>query len=207
MSIEEQSISGIVRLRLIVQNNRLKVEIKSSGYTMEALAKKSGINYTYLSEIVNLRRLPSEEQIISIAIALQKPIDYLFPETLLESVRRKTFANRIKLLDEEKVKKITGPPLLLLYDGDINKVEEKLDSDSLKIQVVKALSTLKPRERRVLSLRYGLDDGISRTLAEVGKEFNVTPARIRQIEAKALRKLRHPSRSLKLKKVFFETAD
>ena len=61
------------------------------------------------------------------------------------------------------------------------------------------LSTLTPREEKVLRLRFGLDDGRARTLEEVGKEFNVTRERIRQIEAKALRKLRHPSRSKKLK--------
>ena len=61
------------------------------------------------------------------------------------------------------------------------------------------LSTLTPREEKVLTLRFGLEDGRSRTLEEVGKEFNVTRERIRQIEAKALRKLRHPTRSKKLK--------
>ena len=69
----------------------------------------------------------------------------------------------------------------------------------LKEQIEDVLSTLTPREQRVLQLRFGLEDGRSRTLEEVGKEFNVTRERIRQIEAKVLRKLRHPSRSRKLK--------
>ena len=69
----------------------------------------------------------------------------------------------------------------------------------LKEQLVEVLSTLTDREQKVLRLRFGLDDGRARTLEEVGKEFNVTRERIRQIEAKALRKLRHPSRSRKLK--------
>ena len=69
----------------------------------------------------------------------------------------------------------------------------------LKEQLSEVLNTLTPREAKVLRLRYGLDDGKARTLEEVGKEFNVTRERIRQIEAKALRKLRHPSRSKKLK--------
>ena len=69
----------------------------------------------------------------------------------------------------------------------------------LKEQLVDVLSTLTDREQKVLRLRFGLDDGRARTLEEVGKEFNVTRERIRQIEAKALRKLRHPSRSRKLK--------
>ena len=69
----------------------------------------------------------------------------------------------------------------------------------LKEQLAEVLSTLTPRAEKVLRLRFGLEDGRSRTLEEVGKEFNVTRERIRQIEAKALRKLRHPSRSKKLK--------
>ena len=69
----------------------------------------------------------------------------------------------------------------------------------LKEQLMEVLGTLTEREQKVLRLRFGLDDGRARTLEEVGKEFNVTRERIRQIEAKALRKLRHPSRSRKLK--------
>ncbi|MDD4504358.1 MAG: RNA polymerase sigma factor RpoD [Clostridiaceae bacterium] len=69
----------------------------------------------------------------------------------------------------------------------------------LKEQLMEVLDTLTPREEKVLKLRFGLEDGRARTLEEVGKEFNVTRERIRQIEAKALRKLRHPSRSKKLK--------
>jgi RNA polymerase primary sigma factor len=66
------------------------------------------------------------------------------------------------------------------------------------------LQTLTPREQRVLQLRFGLEDGRSRTLEQVGKEFNVTRERIRQIEAKAIRKLRHFSRSRPLKDYYLE---
>ena len=69
----------------------------------------------------------------------------------------------------------------------------------MREQLADVLKTLTAREARVLSLRYGLEDGNPKTLEEVGKEFNVTRERIRQIEAKALRKLRHPQRSKKLK--------
>ena len=69
----------------------------------------------------------------------------------------------------------------------------------LKEQLEEVLETLTPREKKVLRLRFGLDDGRARTLEEVGHFFQVTRERIRQIEAKALRKLRHPSRSKKLK--------
>ncbi|MBA1335976.1 MAG: RNA polymerase sigma factor RpoD [Firmicutes bacterium] len=84
-------------------------------------------------------------------------------------------------------------------DDDAPAPAEAAAFTMLREQLVDVLDTLTPREEKVLRLRFGLDDGRVRTLEEVGKEFNVTRERIRQIEAKALRKLRHPSRSKKLK--------
>ncbi|MDR2939478.1 MAG: RNA polymerase sigma factor RpoD [Clostridiales bacterium] len=84
-------------------------------------------------------------------------------------------------------------------DDDIPAPAEAAAFTLLKEQLMEVLDTLTDREEKVLRLRFGLDDGRARTLEEVGKEFNVTRERIRQIEAKALRKLRHPSRSKKLK--------
>lgn len=84
-------------------------------------------------------------------------------------------------------------------DDDAPAPAESAAFTLLKEQLMEVLDTLTPREEKVLRLRFGLDDGRARTLEEVGKEFNVTRERIRQIEAKALRKLRHPSRSKKLK--------
>ena len=76
---------------------------------------------------------------------------------------------------------------------------DSVSTTMLKETLLSVLNSLTPREEKVLRLRYGVDDGRPRTLEEVGKEFNVTRERIRQIEAKALRKLRHPSRSKHLK--------
>ncbi|MDR1736692.1 MAG: RNA polymerase sigma factor RpoD [Oscillospiraceae bacterium] len=84
-------------------------------------------------------------------------------------------------------------------DEDASEPAEAAATTLLKEQLVEVLNSLTPREEKVLRLRFGIEDGRSRTLEEVGKEFNVTRERIRQIEAKALRKLRHPSRSKKLK--------
>ncbi|MBN2878273.1 MAG: RNA polymerase sigma factor RpoD [Clostridia bacterium] len=84
-------------------------------------------------------------------------------------------------------------------DDDAPAPSEAAAFTMLKEQLTEVLDTLTPREEKVLRLRFGLDDGRARTLEEVGKEFEVTRERIRQIEAKALRKLRHPSRSKKLK--------
>ena len=86
-----------------------------------------------------------------------------------------------------------------IQDDNVPVPAEAAASTLLKEQLVEVLGTLTEREQKVLRLRFGMDDGRARTLEEVGKEFNVTRERIRQIEAKALRKLRHPSRSRKLK--------
>ncbi|MBO5386928.1 MAG: sigma-70 family RNA polymerase sigma factor, partial [Lachnospiraceae bacterium] len=86
-----------------------------------------------------------------------------------------------------------------LPDENVPVPDEAAAFTMLKEQLNEVLGTLTDREQRVLKLRFGLDDGKARTLEEVGKEFKVTRERIRQIEAKALRKLRHPSRSRKLR--------
>ena len=90
----------------------------------------------------------------------------------------------------------TGPPVRKYC---VSAPAEAAAFSMLKEQLVEVLDTLTEREQKVLKLRFGLEDGRARTLEEVGKEFDVTRERIRQIEAKALRKLRHPSRSKKLK--------
>ena len=87
----------------------------------------------------------------------------------------------------------------VIPDEDVLAPADAAAFTMLREQLIEVLDTLTPREQKVLRLRFGLDDGRARTLEEVGKEFDVTRERIRQIEAKALRKLRHPSRSKKLK--------
>ena len=86
-----------------------------------------------------------------------------------------------------------------LEDEGVSAPAEAASANLLREQLKEVLGTLTEREEKVLRLRFGLEDGRPRTLEEVGKEFDVTRERIRQIEAKALRKLRHPSRSKKLK--------
>ena len=86
-----------------------------------------------------------------------------------------------------------------IQDEDSPAPHDAASYTMLREQLEEVMNTLTPREAKVLKLRFGLEDGKSRTLEEVGKEFNVTRERIRQIEAKALRKLRHPSRSKKLR--------
>ena len=140
------------------------------------------------------------------------------PVHMVETINKLTRVSRLLLQDlgreptpreiaekmgvsEERVceiQKIAQDPVSL--ETPIGEEEDShLAFTMLKEQLLSVLDTLTPREEKVLRLRYGIDDGKPRTLEEVGKEFNVTRERIRQIEAKALRKLRHPSRSKKLK--------
>ena len=84
-------------------------------------------------------------------------------------------------------------------DEDASEPAEAASFTLLKEQLIEVLATLTPREEKVLKLRFGIEDGRTRTLEDVGKEFNVTRERIRQIESKALRKLRHPSRARHLR--------
>ena len=90
----------------------------------------------------------------------------------------------------------------VIEDKEAKSPYEAAEQSVLKNQLLEIINSLTPREQSVIRLRYGLDDGRPRTLEEVGKKFNVTRERIRQIEAKALRKLRHPNRSKKLKDFF-----
>lgn len=87
----------------------------------------------------------------------------------------------------------------MVPDREALSVEELAEGNILRELLKACLDTLQEREQKVIRLRFGLDDGRARTLEEIGKEFGVTRERIRQIEAKALRKLRHPSRSRRLK--------
>ena len=95
---------------------------------------------------------------------------------------------------EEEESKIAD----FVEDESISSPSENASQNLLKTQLMAVIETLTPREQKVIRLRYGLDDSHPRTLEEVGREFNVTRERIRQIEAKALRKLRHPNRSKRL---------
>ena len=92
-----------------------------------------------------------------------------------------------------------GETLLIDIIPDKTDIDEPIFKAALREALIREIKTLTPREQKVLRMRFGLDDGIYRTLEEVGAEFGVTRERIRQIEAKALRKLRHPSRSKNLK--------
>ena len=168
------------------------------------------------------RAIADQARTIRIPVHMVETINKLIrvQRQLLQELGRDPFPEEIsKVMDlpVEKVReiqKIAQEPVSLetpigeeedshlgdfIPDDDAPAPAEAAAFTMLKEQLINVLDTLTPREEKVLRLRFGLDDGRARTLEEVGKEFNVTRERIRQIEAKALRKLRHPSRSRKLK--------
>ena len=168
------------------------------------------------------RAIADQARTIRIPVHMVETINKLIrvQRQLLQELGRDPFPEEIsKVMDlpVEKVReiqKIAQEPVSLetpigeeedshlgdfIPDDDAPAPAEAAAFTMLKEQLINVLDTLTPREEKVLRLRFGLDDGSARTLEEVGKEFNVTRERIRQIEAKALRKLRHPSRSKKLK--------
>lgn len=140
----------------------------------EQLSKKLGRD-PKLSELAELLEMP-EEKVSEIQKISMVPISLDCP------------------VGEEEDSKIAD----FVEDESIKSPVEFTSEKMLREQLCIIIETLTPREQKVIKLRYGLDDGYVRTLEEVGKEFNVTRERIRQIEAKALRKLRHPTRSNKL---------
>ncbi len=168
------------------------------------------------------RALADQARTIRIPVHMVETINKLIriSRTLLQDLGREPSAEEIAQamsLPVERVReiiKIAQEPISLetpigeeedshlgdfIEDQDALAPAEAASFTMLKEQLEDVLETLTPRERKVLKLRFGLDDGRPRTLEEVGREFGVTRERIRQIEAKALRKLRHPSRSKRLK--------
>ena len=168
------------------------------------------------------RAIADQARTIRIPVHMVETINKLVrvERTLLQELGREPFpeetaqAMGISIERVQEIKKIAQEPVSLetpigeeedshlgdfIQDDNVPVPAEAATYTLLKEQLGEVLGTLTERERKVLELRFGLEDGRSRTLEEVGKEFSVTRERIRQIEAKALRKLRHPSRSRKLK--------
>ncbi|MBX7410966.1 RNA polymerase sigma factor RpoD [Clostridium chauvoei] len=168
------------------------------------------------------RAIADQARTIRIPVHMVETINKLIrvQRQLLQELGRDPFPEEIsKVMDlpvdkVREIQKIAQEPVSLetpigeeedshlgdfIPDDDAPAPAEAAAFTMLKEQLINVLDTLTPREEKVLRLRFGLDDGRARTLEEVGKEFNVTRERIRQIEAKAFRKLRHPSRSKKLK--------
>ena len=197
--IEDVQNLSLVRLRLITHNARLVDARKEHGINGDPMAQAVGISRDRLRNIETLRAIPNEDEMIKIACILEKPIDYLFPEELMSAVTTGVFSRRkVELAAPEIISLTEAQSLRLTYDGETSLIEE-VTKAQLTEDIKEVLLTLEPREAHLLELRFGLNNGRSHTLEEVGKAFNLSRARIHEIESRALRKLRHPSRARRLK--------
>ena len=198
-------LNGInpLRIRFIPYNARLVDARKAKGLTQFQLGMLTGIRLTELSHIETLRLQPTEEQKSELAGALEADATYLFPESLLDVVRSGVIPKkRLTEFGSENLLRLVESRQRLMLEGGREQETEmrrKAEMDLLSPEMTRAIASLKPREQEVLRLRFGLGGATPHTLKEVGREFGVLAERIRQIEAKALRKLRHPARSRMLK--------
>lgn len=176
-----------------VRNARLQAAMRENGFsTAGALAKAAKISGTMVGRYLALKLSPYNSagelrlSVLRLSGVLRRLPDDLFPPSFL---RRCLEINSVTVeMDERDVAAIMAPARSRTPEGAL------LLSSALG-SIDAALATLRPRERRVLELRFGLDGGGERTLDDVAEGMGVTRARIRQIEAKAVRKLRHPSRA------------
>lgn len=195
--------NDVLGLRLIPYNHRLVAARKARGWSQRDLGLLTGLG-RQMSAIETLRVIPSIEVQDEIATALDLDREYLFPISLLGAISAGVFDKRIATIGEPELRRVADKRVAGLLKVAITPEElsidfHSLDNEYLKETMAEILLTLTDRERMILSLRFGLQDGRERDLLEVGREFNVTRERIRQIEAKALRRLRHRTRSHKLK--------
>jgi len=186
-----------LELTLRVRNNRLKERREALGMSQPELANAASVSLTAYRELEALRRSPRRQgdgcwRWRDIALQLARfhcvEPEELFPPAVL-AVERPVASRRLNgddiypLLSAHQERLLEGP-------------EAALDRAELREQIRRALATLPPRDAEALRLRFGLDDGVERTLEEVGVALDVMRERARQLEARALRKLRHPSRGL-----------
>ncbi|KKN46275.1 hypothetical protein LCGC14_0674820 [marine sediment metagenome] len=195
---------NLVKLRLLISNARLAAAREKQGLTQVALAAKTGIKYHKLQSISSLRRHPTEKEELNLCAALEELPEYLFPQSLQNAIDEGVFRDRVKQLTQAKVLELTEfNRESLAWDGGVSAIEDTIDNEKIVALLGRSVSSLGPREERVIDLRYGLSTGVSKTMEEVGNEFGVGKARIQYIEAKALRKLRHPSRIRNIKHMIF----
>ena len=196
---EQAEWDSLVSLKLLTRNTRLVEARKAKGVTQVQMAKDIGMRAWKLSHIENIKFTPSNVDQATIGAYLEQPLDHLFPDILMRAIESGVFKCRdVQLREPEIISLTEAARLQLTHDGETEMINQ-IYRDQLPIQINAALDTLDPRLQRVLRLRFGLDGGSPKTLAEVATYFNVGRERIRQMESKALRLLRHPSRARMLK--------
>ena len=181
------------RVKITIRNERLLAAMEGMGYKSVAeFSRNQGLNGVKVNEIISGKIPPLDregnpkELTKEILEILNLTIEKAFTEKQLKGFKKHTFEVKI---EEEKLLQIISPA----KNQEIKVIEQEVKSKLSEI-----LSTLTPREEKILRMRFGIGMNTDHTLEEVGRKFFVTRDRIRQIEARALRKLKHPSRSKQL---------
>lgn len=195
MELERASDAFRIGVRVSVYNATLRNALRETGKNQGAIAAELGIAPMTLSNYVTLKAYPGIERAAQICAYLGRGIDDIFPEHLIDAPK----ARPIRLEMTEKQYKAVRAHGGFVNPWGLDRFGSDRDNPMLADGIRTALTQLTPREQRVLTLRFGLEDGRTRTYEEVGKEVGVTRERIRQIETKALRKLRYPSRARALR--------
>jgi len=198
--VDRQMISTeIVRLRLVPQNLRLATARKYRGYTQKELANMVGCSMLTISKIESMRSPSRPVLRQKIAGVLGMPVELLFPGPLIGAISSGLFKKQKDLNDEQVLNLYLDQVDKNLSSSGEDDIIAECDRNLLPVAVSKAMSDLTPVEKTFLTKRFGLDGGDSMSCKEIGEEWGRSNARMHQIEAKALRKLRHPSRSRILK--------
>lgn len=187
------------RIDLKIKNNLILKKIEEAGYkTLGEFCRLNGMKNqsSRIGEFINLKRSPLTSEgefydiILKISDLLMCSPENLFSEEQM-TMELKTNKRSIEV-QEAEIK------FMIKNNNNIKSLEEIIYNENLSNKIEESLNLLTPREEKVLKMRFGIDDGKEHTLEAIGKIFGVQKERIRQIEAKALRKLRHPDRRLKL---------
>jgi RNA polymerase sigma factor (sigma-70 family) len=207
-NLDNKGLGFALGIKKSIYNNEIRKRRLALGMNMQEFANACGISVWILSKFESFKRYPKVRDNNmrgykfvwlnageKLANYLHVPFEVLFPKWLSAfEIERST----IEIEQIVTPQSLNSPEVLMLTDS-IESIENSIDKDSLRKEVAEVLKTLNSRERSILELKFGLNGDKPKTLEEVGKTFQVTRERVRQIEAKAIRRLQHPTRARKLK--------
>lgn len=189
------------RIEVKVKNNKLLEKIEEAGYeSIAAFCRACGLHQTAVGRFINMVQAPVNQLTGEYSQSFMKMVDFLrcmpediFPKAQMqEAMKVNKITTKADISDVQSLttslRTIALPP------------EQKMIFEEAQTSIQRAMETLTPREQRVLMLRFGFYDGIEHTFDEIGEKFNISRERIRQIERKAIRKMRHPQRSKEIRK-------
>jgi RNA polymerase sigma factor (sigma-70 family) len=188
------------RIEVKVKNNKLLEKIEEAGYeSVASFCRASGLHQTAVGKFINMVQAPVNKLTGEYSPNFMKIVDFLrcMPEDIFP---------KAQMQEAMKVNKVTTKADI----GDVQSLttslrtlalppEEKMIFDEARTAIQRTMETLTPREQRVLMLRFGFYDGVEHTLEDVAGQFGVSKDRIRQIQEKALRKMRHPNRAKEIR--------